>query len=652
MNDKPSTQSPADTRITQNAARASRLPGWMQAPQFDDPEKARIGKALNTILLLLMLATCAAYFSLLVSAAPIRIFTITGLLIVEMLAFGMLRLGWVRPAAMALCSVAWALLVMAIAFTGGVGATANSVLTVVVLAAGLLMGSVAGVVFAVLSTLAGLVMLLLEMNGMLPTALLAADSVTFWIFVSLTFLSSAGLITITSQSLNEALQRARHNEQAQLEANRQLESMRTSLEAVIEQRTHTLEQRSRYLQASADVSHAAASILDIELLMQQTVDLIRQQFELYYVGLFLLDPEGDWAVLRSGTGEAGRAMVARGHRIRLGTGMIGWSIANAQPRVALHAGEDAVRLAIPDLPETRSEAAIPLRSRGRILGALSVQSQRPDAFGEIEISAFQALADQVALAIDNARLFQESQRALDEMQRAYGEIGQRGWQELLRSGQWSQTPRSYRYDRRQSQPDRPAPGGQPAHAASAGTPSPTGTPITTEMPESAYQALRAKPARPTQDQDALFVPINIRNQPVGVLKLKKGSPEGSSEGGSLSWSQTEIELLQTISEQLGIALDSARLYQDAQRLAQRERLTAETTSRMRQTLDIETILRTTIEEIQRNLSSPQGGLPQVIISLGMGPQGPRPTDAHQPTDLPEAAQPILRRGQSPSDGDL
>ena len=108
--------------------------------------------------------------------------------------------------------------------------------------------------------------------------------------------------------------------------------------------------------------------------------MIRERFGLYYVGLFELDPGGEWAILRAGTGEAGSAMLARGHRIRVAEGMIGWSVEHGQSRVALAADEDAVRLATAELPETRSEAALPLRSRGRVRGALTVQHRQPGAF--------------------------------------------------------------------------------------------------------------------------------------------------------------------------------------------------------------------------------------------------------------------------------
>ena len=186
------------------------------------------------------------------------------------------------------------------------------------------------------------------------------------------------------------------------------------LEQRVNERTAELAKRTHYLEASAEVSRAASSTLDPNELMRNVVELVRSRFDLYYTGLFLVDDNNEWAILRAGTGEAGAAMLARGHRLRVGSGsMVGWTIGNARPRVALQAGEDPIRLASPDLPDTRSEAALPLRSRGQVIGAISVQSKIPNAFDSTTITLLESMADQVAVALDNARLFAEAEAALN-----------------------------------------------------------------------------------------------------------------------------------------------------------------------------------------------------------------------------------------------
>ena len=204
-----------------------------------------------------------------------------------------------------------------------------------------------------------------------------------------------------------------------------------------------LEDRARQLQTAAEVSRTVTGILEPGELMQQMVDLIRGRFELYYVGLFLVDEaragheagaangdllQGDggepgadgWAVLQVGTGEAGHQMVARGHRLVVGgDSMIGRCVAEGQARIALDVGEEAVHFDNPLLPETRSEMALPLVSRGEVLGALTVQSAQVAAFSDEDVTILQSMADQLSNALANARLYAQAQQAARRSQALY-----------------------------------------------------------------------------------------------------------------------------------------------------------------------------------------------------------------------------------------
>jgi PAS domain S-box-containing protein len=185
---------------------------------------------------------------------------------------------------------------------------------------------------------------------------------------------------------------------------------------LLQQANAKLDRRALQLQAAAEVSRATGSILDPDELIQQVVDLTRERFDLYYVGLYLIDPSqegGRWAVLRAGTGEEGRYMVANGRRIEVGgDSMVGWCIANRKSRIEEHVSEEAALLKNPMLPDTRSKLGLPLISRGRALGAMTIQSAEPAAFSEEDITTLQTMADQLANAIENARLF--TQRRLAE----------------------------------------------------------------------------------------------------------------------------------------------------------------------------------------------------------------------------------------------
>jgi GAF domain-containing protein/HAMP domain-containing protein len=348
----------------------------------------------------------------------------------------------------------------------------------------------------------------------------------------------------------------------------QLRDLIAGLEGRVAARTRDLEQRSRYLEAAAEVAHAASSVLDAEDLMRRVVEFIRERFDLYYVGLFAVDETGEWAVLRAGTGEAGRAMLARGHRLAVGAeSMIGWSVANAQARIALDVGQDAVRLATAELPDTRSEAALPLRSRGQVIGALTVQSDRPAAFDQDAIVVLQTMADQVAVALDNARLFAESQATLETVRRAYGELTREAWGRLLRS----RSDLGYRStERGLAATDREL---EPAIETAV------------RLGETIQGDGSGGAERRT-----LTVPVKVRGTVVAVLDTYK--PVGGDD-----WTSQEVELLETLADQLAVALESARLYEDAQRRAVRERMTREITERMRRSADVEEIIQTALDEL-------------------------------------------------------
>jgi GAF domain-containing protein len=353
--------------------------------------------------------------------------------------------------------------------------------------------------------------------------------------------------------------------------------------ASLEQRSTDLQRRSTQLQASAEVARGVSSILEVDQLIRQVVDLIRDRFGFYFVGLFLLDEEGEWAVLQAGTGEAGRAMLARGHRIKVGEGMIGWSVAHAQALISEEVGEEAVRLAAAELPDTRSEVALPLRSRGQVLGALTVQSDQPSAFDEQTVAVLQTMVDQVAVAVDNAHLFAESENALEAVRRAYGELSRQAWGDLLRSHpDWG-----YRYTRQSV------------------------TPVEGEWRPEMLQAEQiGQSVQSSQlaeeggaDGSALAIPLQVRDQVVGVLGFRKG--EDSSV-----WTASEVALLETLVGQLGQALESARLYRDTQRRAAREQAIAEVSARIGESLDLERVLMSAASEMRQAL-----GLDDLVVRL-------------------------------------
>jgi len=298
------------------------------------------------------------------------------------------------------------------------------------------------------------------------------------------------------------------------------------------------ERRARELQAAAQVSRAASSILDTNELIQQTVNLIRDHFGLYYVGLFLLDPDGHLAVLRAGTGQAGQQMVEQGHKLQVGeASMIGWCIAHRQARIALDVGEEAVRFSNPLLPATRSELALPLISRGRVIGAMTVQSDRAAAFDQDNITVLQTLADQVANAIENARLFAEiqqaeakTQQALQELERLYRATSREGWQAMREAGH---LPTGYVFDRGALELNQDL-----------------------WLPEIEQAVRQNSLVQPTTLSSALASPLSVRGEVIGALGVL-GDPRHRLL-------PEDIELVASVSEQVALALENARLFEQTQ----------------------------------------------------------------------------------------
>ncbi len=178
------------------------------------------------------------------------------------------------------------------------------------------------------------------------------------------------------------------------------------------------ERRAALLHAGARVSRNIISILDPEELLQQTVNIICEEFGFYYSGVFLLDEEREWAVLQSGHGDAGAAMIAEGHKLKVGgLSMIGAATGRNKALIALDVGDEPVHFKNPHLPLTRSEMALPLAVGDKVIGALTVQSVEEAAFTEDDITALQAMADQLAVAINNARLYTENHELLARAER-------------------------------------------------------------------------------------------------------------------------------------------------------------------------------------------------------------------------------------------
>ncbi|MDH5607036.1 MAG: GAF domain-containing protein, partial [Anaerolineae bacterium] len=212
----------------------------------------------------------------------------------------------------------------------------------------------------------------------------------------------------------------------------ELSKLITGLEDTIQSRTAELEQRAVQMETSALVAREAASIQNVQELLDRTTHEISDRFGYYHAGIFLVDERGEYAVLQAANSSGGKRMLARGHKLQVGkVGVVGYAAGMAEPRIAQDVGADVIYYDNPDMPNTRSELALPLTVRGNVIGVLDVQSSESNAFMRNDVQALQILADQIALAIENARLIQGSKRALEELQTVYGQEALKAWQSVI-----------------------------------------------------------------------------------------------------------------------------------------------------------------------------------------------------------------------------
>ena len=543
---------------------------FLAPPVFEgDEDKTRTASALNTVLLtILTVALLGVFATPFVARASDTVFIIVPMVILASATLALMRSGRVRPAARLFIFSLWVFITVLISISGGVSNVVASTYIVIVIGAGLLLGSQAALVFTGLSFVAMSGMLYAELNRLLPSHVFFTSPVGKFVWLAGNLVVAGAYLSLTIRNLAEALERAR-------QSNRELQAIRASLEERVEERTRDLARRTHYLEATAAVAHDAASVLNLEELLGRVASLISEQFGFYHSGIFLLDPAREWAVLQATSSEGGKQMLARGHRLQVGgKSIVGYVTSQGEPRIALDVGADAVFFDNPDLPDTRSEIALPLRARGRagreasdIIGALDVQSTLPGAFGQEDVTVLQTLADQVAMAISNAQLFRQAQEGLEAERKATAQLTEQAWKELLHAQRELSVVRSK-----------------------------LGLTTTSELqrPEIATARRTGKVTVDEITKSNLAAPVKVRDHVIGVIDAHK------TQG---AWTLEEIALVETLTEQMGVALESARLYQDTQHRAAREQLAAQITARMRESLDVDRILQIAAREFGETLGA-------------------------------------------------
>jgi len=325
----------------------------------------------------------------------------------------------------------------------------------------------------------------------------------------------------------------------------EISGQRSELEKRLEERTAGLSRKTEQLRAASYIARQTAEVQDLASLLNTVARLVTDQFGFYHTGIFLINETGEQAVLQAASSEGGHRMIERGHALSVGLqGIVGYVAAQKKPRIALDVGTDAVFFNNPDLPMTRSEVALPLLIRNKVLGVLDIQSDRPEAFNTDDIDVLQTLTDQVAVAIENARLLDEAQAALMQLEAVTSVRTREAWGQKL-----EQKGRAFTY-----------------------------TPL----------GLRAEKSSQNGDK-ALNAPITLRGQKIGTISIARK--------GEASWGTLDQDLIDEVAAQVGLAVDNIRLLEDATQRAKQEQTVGKLATRFGQSLDIDTLLQTAAREL-------------------------------------------------------
>ena len=537
----------------------NKIKQFFAAPIFaDDEDKTRVAALLNPLILsLLVVDIISVVATIFVFSQKLGGSIVVGVLFLAVLISKLLlQRGQVRAAGVVFIAGVWLPVSAVMVLAAGhhlIGVTYVA-LTVV---AGLIIGQGAALVLAVVSSLFYLGIVIVDAVGIALPVLFPDLLTSNWVVFSLALALTVVPLNLALRSLNTALSRARSYA---VESERQ----RQQIETLAEERTLELNRRTAYLEAATQIAAEITAVeRDPQTLLQRVAEVISRQFGFYHTGIFLLDDNRQWAVLLAASSEGGQRMLQRHHRLRVGAeGIVGAVAAYGQYRIAQDVGVDAFFFDNPDLPETRSEIALPLRARGEIIGVLDVQSTAPDAFTDEDVYILQTLADQVSVAVSNTRLLRQVEESIAAERRAYGQVAREARQEMLRA-----------------RPDL-------AYASDeSGV-----APFTTWEPQ---MKMAVQTGQAVGGGDDLAIPIRVRDQVIGVIDGRK--PDGTL------WSADEISLLETLTEQLSTALEGAQLYEDTQRRAAREQVAREITAEMRRSLDVTTVLQTALHQLRTSL---------------------------------------------------
>jgi GAF domain-containing protein len=545
----------------------------LSPPTFEQEEKNFRAKFINGFAWSVMVLLLMALIPQLSHPKNFSIAVFSSLIVVMAIALYLLHRGKVEASGILIVVLGW-LGVSVQAYTAdGV----KDVIVVAFLALGLLASIIVNWRTGGIVILSGIgviwALALLQVSGVFTPS--SQNPIGFARDLSFVFIAVTVLIYFRTTSMQSAIRRATISEQDLVHSNKNLQELNQSLEDRVSSRTAELEmanqgneRRARQFAAIAQVARATTSIQDEDTLLFRLAQVISEQFGFYHVGIFLLDDQRENAVLRASNSEGGRRMLARRHSLRVGQiGIVGHVASSGNPRIALDVEADAAFKDNPDLPDTRSELALPLKEVGQVIGVLDVQSTEPNAFMPEDTETLYTLADQVAVAIQNARSHEATHRLLAEAQRTSDSYLKEAWRLL------------------QAQEKRIG------YLISENTLKP----LEKFIDHSHFNKMisQGEPLVENGETGTLAVPIHLRGEVVGVLDIRV--PTGHE------WDPDEVDIARAVADRLSLALESATLLRTTQRRAEIERLTADISGKIGASVNMRNVLQTAVEELGRVL---------------------------------------------------
>ena len=561
------------------------LKRFLAPPVFqNDEEKTRVAGLLNAVLLFL-LGTIIFIGPISILLSPVTDRLIFAIQIFSGLPFLglfylLMKRGHVQVASVGLIAFITVLLLL-VSFLEAelVSATVMSSF-IAISAAALFLGPRSLIVVVTVFLFGYLVIAVGRSSGWLePQIPHSTEAMNAYVTVAINLILGTTALALGSNSLRRAITESRSASQNLNASNQKLLALQEELEERVARRTEELASRSDELEtvnvriqrrasqfeALAQVTQSITSIRDLQELLPHIATVISDNFGFYHVGIFLIDEINEYAVLSATNSEGGRRMLDRKHRLRVGEqGIVGMVTITGEPRIAMDVGADAVFFNNPELPNTHSEMALPLKSGESIIGALDVQSTATEAFTEEDIQMLSLLASQVSLAIENARLFDETRNALAKAETVSRQFTREAWGRL----HTDQNLLGYRYN---------LAGASPLENL-------------VELSESKNGQESGKQSETSQ----VVIPIVLRGEIIGKLAVQ--SPSGTLR-------QDQIDIIEAVAERVALSAENARLFEETTRRAERERLVSDITSKIRSVTDPQSMIQTAMDELRKVLGA-------------------------------------------------